>query len=41
MRLFLREFRRRQLLKAIVVYFIVAWMFTQIGMATVSAATVS
>jgi len=28
------ELRRRQILKAVVVYFVVAWLFTQIGAAT-------
>lgn len=28
---FLHELRRRQIFKAVVVYFVVAWLFTQIG----------
>lgn len=28
---FLQELRRRQIFKAVVVYFVVAWLFTQIG----------
>ncbi len=31
---FFRELRRRQIPKAIVVYFVVTWLFTQIGIAT-------
>jgi hypothetical protein len=31
---FLHELRRRQIFKAVVVYFVIAWLFTQIGAAT-------
>lgn len=34
MRAFLRELRQRQIPKAVAAYVVVAWLFTQIGMAT-------
>ena len=34
MRSFLKELKRRQIFKAVIVYFVVAWLFTQIGAAT-------
>lgn len=34
MRAFLRELRQRQIPKAVAAYVVVAWLFTQIGIAT-------